>query len=68
MKTQNEFAGENLGNESPCTEAMNDESITAKVRQAIEEWNEQEKTCDLNRFKNPDATTSTVRLMESSDQ
>jgi|GEM_PF-4290326 len=68
MKTKNEFVGENLGNESVGTKSINDESITAKVRQAIEEWNEQEKTGDLNKFKNPDTSTSSVTLTGSSDQ
>jgi hypothetical protein len=54
LKTENEFTQHsNLGDESLTAQVMNDESITAKIRQVIEEWDEQ-KGSGLNRFRSPD--------------
>jgi hypothetical protein len=63
MKTQNEFTQHsNLNNASLTTEVMNDESINAKIRQVIEEWDEQ-KGSGLNRFRSP-GTKACLRNLE----
>ena len=63
MKTQNEFIQHGHVCKEPSTnEVMNDDSITAKVREALEEWNEREKASHLNRFRNPGKNTSAKKL------
>jgi hypothetical protein len=66
MKTQGNVTQHgNTDNGSLNTEGVNDESITLKVRQALEEWNTQERTCDLNKFRNPDANPSSGRKADN---
>ena len=52
----------NLGNRS--TEAMNDEAITEKILQTLEEWNEQGRASNLNRFKSAGTNTSSKKLAQ----
>jgi len=52
METPNECTQDRkLSHEPETREVMNDESIEAKVREILEEWNEQGETSKLNRFK-----------------
>ena len=52
----------NLGNRS--AEAMNDEAITEKILQTLEEWNEQGRTSNLNRFRSADTNASPKKLAQ----
>ena len=62
METQIKFTQySKLSNRPLTAEAMNDESITAKIRQVIEEWDEQ-KGSGLNSFKSPDTKASSPKF------
>ncbi len=62
MKTKNECTQDgNLCNGSLTTEVMNNESITEKIRQTMEEWNEQGKTSKLNKFRSPVTNALSVK-------
>jgi len=47
---------------------MDDESNTEKVRQIIEEWNEQGETSNLNKFKRPVKNASAIKLAKPPDK
>jgi hypothetical protein len=52
MKTQDKFTQHSdLHNGSLTTEAMDDESITVRIHQTIEERDEQERASDLTKFR-----------------
>lgn len=69
METQNEYTDDgNSCNGSQVKEAMNEECITAKVRQTLGEWNKREKARHLNRFRSPGTNASSRKLVPKADQ
>ena len=69
METPNEcIQDRNSHHESGATEVMNDESIEVKVREILEEWNEQGETSNLNKFKRAVKNASSIKLAKPPDK